>query len=190
MSNDIETQVSSIELTQLKLNPTAFTAAIPPGKIGWTSDNHWGLLESLMPHLKDDTGKPATISRALENILRLIFQPKEDIEKEVLRQAFADAGYVLEEATANTLIMMFSAPQFADFLAKTNNPKTKRPFIEKETKRGVKKSTFAALIQAPESEPVAEETQAAEEETQTEEEQAPEPPKPAKPAATKPKTTM
>ena len=38
--------------------------------------------------------------------------------------------------------------QFADFLAKTVNPKTGKPLIVKEAKRGVKKNKFAALISA------------------------------------------
>ena len=40
------------------------------------------------------------------------------------------------------------APQFGDFLAKSVNEKTGKPFIVKEKKRGVKKNTFAALISA------------------------------------------
>jgi hypothetical protein len=78
----------------------------------------------------------------------LIFRPTEDLQRAVLRQTFDDAGYALDADAEQALVLLFNAPQFADFLAKTVNDETGKPFIVKEKKRGIKKNTFAALISA------------------------------------------
>jgi len=128
----------------------ALTTIIPVGKIGWTTDDHWNLVNQLLPSLKDEAGKSVTIGPALGNILKLIYKPTEDAEKDVLRQAFADAGCVLDEDAESTLVMLFSGAQFADLLAKWNRPNSTDKFIlkDKTKKRGAKKDTFAALLAA------------------------------------------
>ncbi len=142
-------------LKTLILQPSAFTAhlttTIPDGKVGWTTDDHWSLVQGLFPHLKDEKGNPASIPAALGNVLKLVYKPTEDAEKDVLRQAFSDAGYMLDGETENTMVMMFSAAQFADFLAKMNRPASSQTFIvkDKTKKRGAKKNMFASLLASP-----------------------------------------
>lgn len=152
MKTNISTQVGPITPAQLTLDPAAFNAALlaglPENKIDWTSDDHLALLNRLLPCVKDSTGTPATITLALMNVLKLICRPTEDVQREVLRQAFADAGYTITHETEELFKLMFSAPQFADFLARSENPKTGKPFIVKEKKRGTKKSAFSSVISA------------------------------------------
>lgn len=191
-------------LVTLKIHPAAFTAAltaaIPPGKIGWTADEHYELVKMLLPDLKDASGEAAAITPGLADILRLIYKPSEDAERQVLRQSFANAGYALDGVTENIFVMMFSAAQFSTFLEKTNRPQTASAFIlkDKSKKRGAKKDTFTSLLGAapgaetppPVNEPVQAEAQQETEEPTVEEEvvdaadDAPKPPA-AKPTPTK-----
>lgn len=145
-------QAGEIIPSELKLAPDAFFAELRPivgtDKVGWTADEHIRFVEALIGKLKETNGNAPVLPNEQMNILRLIFRLTEDLQKAVLRQTFAAAGYTLAADTEHAFVMLFNAPQFADFLAKTVNPETKQPFIVKEKKRGVKKNTFAALIGA------------------------------------------
>lgn len=137
---------------KLTLAPGVFNSdlskVVGENKVGYSSEEHIRFVEGLIPKLTDENGDAPKLDHAQMDRLRLIFRPTEDGQKAVLRQTFAEAGYILGDDTERAFAMLLSAPQFADFLAKTVNPETKLPFIQKDKKRGVKKSTFASLISA------------------------------------------
>ena len=145
-------QSGEIIPAELKLAPDAFFAELRPivgtDKVGWTADEHIRFVEALFGKLTDTNTKAPVLPKEQLNVLRLIFRPTEDLQRAVLRQAFKEAGYTLTPDTEHAFVMLLSAPQFADFLAKTVNPETKLPFIKKEKKRGVKKDTLTSLISA------------------------------------------
>lgn len=145
-------QAGEVIPAELKLAPDAFFAELRPivgtDKVGWTADEHIRFVEALIGKLTDTNRNAAVLPKEQMNVLRLIFRSTEDLQRVVLRQAFKDAGYTLAPDTEHAFVMLLSAPQFADFLAKTVNPETKQPFIQKEKKRGVKKNTFSSLISA------------------------------------------
>ena len=147
-----EAQAGQIIPAELKLAPDAFFAELRPivgtDKVGWTADEHIGLVEALLGKLRDTNGNAPLLPKEQMNVLKLIFRPTEDLQRSVLRQTFKEAGYKLAPDTEHAFVMLLSAPQFADFLAKTVNPETKQPFIKKEKKRGVKKDTLTSLISA------------------------------------------
>ena len=152
MTKTPHVQAGQIAPAQLSLQPDAFNSEllrlVATKKIGWTPDEHAQLVQSVLDHLVDENGKAPSLASAHKDRVRLIYRPSEDLQKSVLRQTFADAGYALSADAESTLVLLFSAAQFADFLAKTVNPLTGEAFITKEKKRGVKKSTFASLIGA------------------------------------------
>jgi hypothetical protein len=137
---------------KLKLEPEAFNAELSQivgeNKVGYTTDEHIRLVEGIIPKLTDENGDAPKLDQGHWDRLRLIFRPTEDLQRAVLRQTFDDAGYALDADAEQALVLLFNAPQFADFLAKTVNDETGKPFIVKEKKRGIKKNTFAALISA------------------------------------------
>lgn len=145
-------QAGASRPAQLNMNPSAFFAElhklIQPDQMGWTSDLHIELLRRVLLHLNDAEGNPAKIEARLMNILMLIFRPTEPMQRQVMQQAFAEAGYALDADSETTLMTMFNAAQFGKFLVKTVNPQTGRPFIKEDPKRGVKKNKFAALVVA------------------------------------------
>lgn len=152
MTKTPHVQVGQIAPSQLNLQPGAFNSEllrlVAADKIGWTPDEHAQLVQSVLDHLVDENGKAPSWASSHKDRVRLIYRPSEDLQKSVLRQTFADAGYTLSAEAERTLVLLFSAAQFADFLAKTVNPQTGEAFITKEKKRGVKKNTFASLIGA------------------------------------------
>jgi hypothetical protein len=137
----------------LKLNAGAFNQELAPiigtGKIGWTPDDHIGFVTALIKQLRDNDGNPPRLDRPHNDRLKLVYRPTEDVQRSVLRQTFADAGYELDAATEATFILLLSAAQFGSFLATNDNPETGEPFITLEQKRGVKKKTFASLLASP-----------------------------------------
>ena len=152
MKPETKTQAGAPRPAQLNMNPSAFFAElhtlVQPDQIGWTSDLHVQLLKLLLPHLKDEGGNQVKIDPRMMNVLTLIFRPTEPMQRQVLQQVFAEAGFVLNAEAEATLMTMFNAAQFGKFLVKTVNPQTGKPFIKEDPKRGVKKNKFAALVAA------------------------------------------
>jgi hypothetical protein len=151
-----ETQAGAAVPVQLSLPAGAFNQELTPiiggNKVGWSPDDHLRFVEALMTRLQDENGDAANFNQAQQDRLRLVFHPTEDLQRSVLRQTFAEAGYALNPDTEKAVFLLLSGAQFATFLAKTDNPSTKKPFITLEKKRGVKKATFSNLIAAePES---------------------------------------
>lgn len=137
---------------KLTLEPDAFNAKLLPivgeNKVGWSGDEHQRFVEGLIAEMKDENGNPPALNQTQWDQIWACIRPKEDVLNNVIRQAFNDAGYTLEAEVGDALALVVSPQQFADFLAKTVNPKTGKPLIVKEAKRGVKKNKFAALISA------------------------------------------
>jgi hypothetical protein len=139
-------------LATLTLEPGAFfdvlNKHIPIGKVDWSSDNHFTIVTETRERLRDPDGNPVNIPASLNNVIRLIFKPTEDVQMEVLREQFAAAGYVLSAEAKKAFEPMLNAAQFGKLLAQKVNPKTGKPFIVIEKKRGAKKSAFDSLFTA------------------------------------------
>lgn len=137
----------------LTINPGVFNAellaVIGTDKTSWGGEKHLKLTTALRSHLKDEDGNPAEFDEKQIDRLDLIFRPTEGAQRRVLSDTLEDAGYQLDPATAQIFALLFSAAQFADFLAKSNDPQTGKPFIVTEKKRGAKKAIFTSLITAP-----------------------------------------
>ena len=136
-------------MKKLKLQPGAFNGEllniIGTDKVGWNSDDHQKLTEAILPRLNDEDGKGAILDGPQRNILELILRPTEELQRTVLKETFVAAGYELDENAAATYELLFNAVQFADYLYKTNNPTTNKPFVAKPPVRG-KKATLNKLL--------------------------------------------
>lgn len=134
------------------MEPDAFTAQlvliVGENKYGWSGDEHRQFVEGLIGQFKDQDGNPAVLDQAHWDRIWACIRPKEDVLNNVIRQTFSDAGYTLSAEVGDALALVLSPQQFADFLAKTINHNTGKPFIVKDKKRGVKKDKFAAMISA------------------------------------------
>jgi hypothetical protein len=135
---------------KLTIEPDAFNAQLVPfvgeNKVGWPGDEHKQFVEGFIGEMKDESGNAPVLSQEQWDRIWACIRPKEDVLQRVIGQAFNDAGYSLSAEVGDALALVVSPQQFADFLAKTVNPKTGKPFIKKEAKRGAKKKKFAALI--------------------------------------------
>jgi hypothetical protein len=160
---------------KLKFKPGVFNqellAHIKQGQVGWPGDTHMEFVAALAGHLVDDKGDPVKLEGTrIEQTFRLIIRPTEDLQRMALRQAFKDAGYELDAQADGAFLLLLNVAQFADYLSKTDNPATGKPFIVKEKKKGVKKDTLAALLKVappntttsePEPQPVEQKPEAA-----------------------------
>ena len=144
--------IASASLKPLTLDADAFNAQMQPiignNKIGWTGDEHQRLVEGLVGAMRDPSGTPPELNKAQWDLVWACIRPSEAVLNSVIRQAFEQAGYSLGAGSADAMALVLSSQQFADFLAKTVNPATGKPFIVKEAKRGAKQSKFASLIGA------------------------------------------
>lgn len=148
-------------MKQLTLKPEAFNdellLQVKPGQLNWSSDEHLKFVESMVKHLVDENGKPVKLEGTrIDQTMRLIFRPTEELERLAWKQAFSDAGYELDAEADRTFLLLLNAAQFGKFLSKQENPKTGEPFIVLEKKKSVKKDTFASLMKAKQKEPVVE----------------------------------
>jgi hypothetical protein len=184
--NSQEIASGSVQPRTLDLAPAAFTrelcAITGTNKVGWPADDHAKLVFQLIEQMADDKGESPNLSDTQRDRLMLIYRPLEDTQRRVLLETFLEAGYQLSPDAESTLALMFSATQFAAFLQKSENPKTKRSFITLEKTRGVKNKKFKSLITA-EVDPEAPESVSAEEAPPTPE--VSEPAQPAKSQAAK-----
>ena len=146
-------------MKKLKLEPGAFIQEVLPiigtDKLGWYHEDHARLVDKLLPRLRDEDGKPADLKAELD-VIKLIMCPTEALQRKVLKETFAAAGCELDPATEEAFALLFNVTGFGDYLAKKENPKTKKPFIAKP-KKAQKKRTFDALLAEevePEPQPV------------------------------------
>lgn len=137
---------------QVTLTPAAFNQTlgeiIGVNKTGWTADDHKKLIDGLLAGLKTADGKPVQFTKEKEDILRLIFRQSESIQRSVLRQTFAEAGYSYDKESESLFSLMFGMGQFAGFLGRTTNPATGEPFIVLTKTRGSKKKAFEAVLKS------------------------------------------
>jgi len=148
-------------MKKLKLKPGSFNNELlkiaVPGKLGWSFENQNVLVKELVfGCLLDEDGNPIELPDKLKDRVKLVFHRSDEIQLRVLIQAYADAGYELDDASLKALTLLFDAGQFANYLATKENPKTGKPFIKKE-KKGQKGKTFDALL---DEEPATEEAPA------------------------------
>lgn len=121
---------------------------VSDNKTGWSSDEHKKFVEGLIGVMRDPNGDPPQLTPAQWDQVWACIRPTEAVLNSVIRATFNQAGYSLGAGAADAMALAISPQQFADFLANTVNPKTGKPFIVKEAKRGAKKSKFASLISA------------------------------------------
>lgn len=143
---------TSASLKPLTLDAGAFNAqllsTVSDNKTGWSSDEHKKFVEGLIGKMRDPNGNPPELTPAQWDLIWACIRPSEAVLHSVIRQAFSQVGCSLGTGAADAMALVVSHQQFADFLAKTVNPATAKPFIVKEAKRGAKQSKFAALISA------------------------------------------
>ena len=136
----------------LQINPAVvmltFSRIIGENKAEYTGEVHSRFVDALTDDLKDENGQKPTFTPAQIDRLRVVYRPTESNLRNLRTQTLAEAGYVLEPETEKVFDLVMNAAQFADFLSKTLNPKTKEPFIAKSKKRGVKKGKFNEVILA------------------------------------------
>ncbi len=151
-TTSIEKNEASASLKPLTLEADAFNALLQPivgnNKVGWTGDDHQNLVEGLVGKMRDSHGNPPELTPAQWDLVWACIRPSEAVLNSVIRQAFSQVGCSLGAGAADAMALVVSHQQFADFLAKTVNPATGKPFIVKEAKRGAKQSKFASLISA------------------------------------------
>ena len=136
----------------LQINPAAviltLSRIIGENKAEYTGEVHSRYVDALTGDLKDENGEKPTFTPAQIDRLRVVYRPTESNLRNLRTQTLAEAGYALEPETEKVFDLVLNAAQFADFLSKTVNPKTKEPFIAKSKKRGVKKGKFNEVILA------------------------------------------
>jgi len=144
-------QAGPIVPALLNIKPEVFMAELTRAigdNIVFPAEQHARFVEALHAHLKDERGQKPSLNSAQTDRLRAVYRPTESNLRNIRAQTFAEAGYALDPETEKVFDMVLNAAQFADFLAKNNNPKTKKPFIAKPKKRGVKKGTFTDMVLA------------------------------------------
>ena len=101
-------------------------------KIGWHGVDHIQLATALIGRLQDEDGTAPVLDENQLERLRLVFRQTVETQEKVMKRAFSDAGYELDKPARQALAVLFSVTPFADKLAVKKNPKTGKPFIEKE----------------------------------------------------------
>lgn len=114
------------------------------GNSGWGSKEHDALVSDLIGNLEDQDGNIPDL-KIVAPIIKAILCPIEKNQAEAIRIAFQIAGYQLDKSTEGTFGLLSNTVGFADYLAKTADHKTGKPFITKPAK-GQKKAAFTALM--------------------------------------------
>jgi len=114
------------------------------GNSSWGAKEHDALAADMIDSLKDQGGNAIDLKEHAPIIMAIV-SPTEKNQSEAMRVAFNIAGYQLDEQTEVTLGLILNSVGFADYLAKTDDPTTGKPFIKKPAK-GVKKKAFDALL--------------------------------------------
>ena len=114
------------------------------GNSSWGAKEQDALSADMIDNLKDESGNAPDLKNVAP-VIKALLSPTEKNLSEGLRVALENAGYQLDKATEATLGLLLNPVGFADYLAKTADPMTGKPFIKKPTK-GVKKKAFDALL--------------------------------------------
>jgi len=114
------------------------------GNSSWGAKEHDLLVADVIGNMEDQGGNVADLKNA-DPIVMALLSPTPKNLSVALPVAFEIAGYQLDKQAEVALGLLLNPVGFSDYLGKTEDPMTGKPFIKKPAK-GVKKKAFDALL--------------------------------------------
>ena len=140
----------------IKVKPSTLVEAlqkvVKDSKIGWTTTDHRDVVKAILDGTEDENGQKVTLPVNVRDIIMLACAPTHELKKRVINTALATADIGLDQKTQDLFDVVSDMAAFSNFLAKAENPSTKRPYIVKE-KKSKKRDALESLLGSDDTAP-------------------------------------